>query len=166
MIPHIVRETVFLYFAALTVAGAVLTVSLNRVLHNAIALAVTLFGIAGLYVFLGAEYLAVIQLIVYIGAIAIVIVFAIMLTDPAQTALRSGTRKTLASLIAAGAWVFLVGASVLNTPWSRQASPEVSVQELGTHLLGWAALPFEIVSLILLVTILGALLASGERNES
>lgn len=162
------QDIVFIGIAAVTLLGAFLAVWPKNVFYNAMALILCLFGVAGLFIYLNSEFLAVVEVIIYIGAISIAIIFAIMLSKPwSQQHDHRKPVKVLRSLAAAGA-LFLGLLQVLrSSPWS-QASTEgdFSMQAVGRALLSVYALPFEAVSLILLVAIIGALVISSSKDAA
>ena len=161
-------DIAFAVFAAITLIGAVLAVSLKNVFYNALSLILCLFGIASMFVFLNSEFLAVIEIIVYIGAISIAIIFAIMLSRPMSAAneprdpgkvLRSGVLAVL---------LFVLLANALHCATWPQTTQEgnYSMDLIGRTLLSTQALPFEVVSVILLIAIIGALVISGSKENA
>ena len=140
-------------------ATATLTVMVRNLFHAAIFLAFTLIGIAIVYLFLRAEFLAGIQILLYDGAIMTLVIFAIMLTskigDPLVPQSNRQGIPVLMALAAAG--VFLVS-MILKMPWNTTpAIQKTDAIELGKALMGEFVLPFEIVSLVLLAAMIGAI---------
>lgn len=158
----------FAAFAAITLIGAVLAVSLKNVFYNAMSLILCLFGVAAMFVFLNGEFLAVVEIIVYIGAISIAIIFAIMLSRPmkAETEPADGL-KTFRSGVLALALFILLAYALGHAAWPL-ASEEgnYSMDLIGRTLLSTQALPFEVISLILLIAIIGALVISGSKENA
>lgn len=156
----------FLFFAAVTVVGALLAVTLRNVFYNALALVLCLFGVAALFIFLQAEFLAVMEVIIYIGAIAVAIIFTIMLTrDLSGKDLPASITKRLGALIGA----LLVLAVVLRAVWAtrwpvRATAGDYSIQALGRALSTTYILPFEVISVVLLVAIIGALVLCAKEE--
>ena len=162
------QDIIFIAIAAITLLGAVLAVWPKNVFYNAMALILCLFGVAGLFIYLNSEFLAVVEVIIYIGAISIAIIFAIMLSKPwAQEHSRRKPEKVLRSLFAAGL-LFLALLQVLRaSAWSKTSvEGDYSIQAIGKSLLSDYALPFETVSLILLVAIIGALVISSSKEQA
>jgi NADH-quinone oxidoreductase subunit J len=160
------QDIVFLGIAGITLLGAALAVWPKNVFYNAMALILCLFGVAGLFIYLNSEFLAVVEVIIYIGAISIAIIFAIMLSKPwtQQHGHRKGG-KVLRSLLAAGALFFGLFQILRSSPWTQASSDgDYSMQAIGRSLLSVYALPFEAVSLILLIAIIGALVISGSKD--
>lgn len=163
-----VQELVFAAIAAVTLLGAFLAVWLKNVFHNALSLILCLFGVAALFIYLDAEFLAVIEVIIYIGAISIAIIFAIMLSRPWSHAQapRSSAKIARAALSAA----LLFGGLVMltrRTVWPLSGpGGDFSMRAIGKSLLTVYALPFEAVSLVLLVAIIGALIVSSSKEDA
>lgn len=163
-----IQDAVFFLIVAMTLIGAFCAVWLKNVFYNALALILCLFGVACLFVYLDAEFLAVIEVIVYIGAISIAILFAIMLSRPMQSADESrSSGKNFKSLAIAGLLFAALAEVVRRTAWpTSSVVGDGSIRALGKALLGWAVLPFEAVSLVLLIAIIGALTLSGEKDNA
>lgn len=163
-----IQDAVFIGIAAITLIGAVLAVSLKNVFYNALALILCLFGVAATFIYLNAEFLAVMEVIIYIGAISIAIIFAIMLSQPMfqQSEKRSlpklARSAAIAAALFAGLWMTLNSA---RWPQAGRGSDDYSMRAIGKMLLGPAVLPFEAVSIILLIAIIGALLLSSSEGR-
>ncbi len=162
-----VADIVFCAIAAMTLVGAFLAVWLKNVFYNALGLILSLFGVAALFIFLDAEFLAVVEVIIYIGAISIAILFAIMLSRPwaTQHTHREPAKLSRALISAALLFAGLLGL-VRRTAWPQVSSGDLSIQAIGKSLLGTYALPFEAVSIVLLVAIIGALVISSAKESS
>ena len=144
--------------AGLTV-GAALGVVIVRDLIRALVLLITSFlGVAGLYITLSADFVAVAQVLIYAGAISILLIFAIMLTpragrDNAETFLQ------IPGLLLAGLVAFTIGFISIQTDWSiaERGGFEETASAIGEALLSKYVLPFEMASVLLLVAMLGAI---------
>ncbi|MBN2507475.1 MAG: NADH-quinone oxidoreductase subunit J [Verrucomicrobia bacterium] len=162
----IVAEAIFGGFVALTVAGALLAALATRILRSVCGLAVCSLGLAGLYTFLHSPFLGLMQILIYIGAVCVTIVFAIMLAETEESAGRESRRRRLAwggTALAVSGCVFwgvarLGWDGVRAAPASR--ATDGSVGAIGVSLLTTHGLAFELISLVLLVAILGALLVA------
>lgn len=161
-------DTVFILFAGITLLGAVLAVSLKNVFYNALSLILCLFGVAALFIFLNAEFLAVLEVIIYIGAISIAILFAIMLSQPMfQQKKEREPRKVLRALFVAAFLFMGVWKTLSTAPWPKATlEGDYSMAAIGRLLLSSALLPFEAVSLVLLAAIIGALVISTSKEPS
>lgn len=159
-------DIVFLGFAAITILGAFIAVWPHNVFHNALGLILSLLGVAALFIFLNCEFLAIIEIIIYIGAISVAIIFAIMLSRPWSHAQTPRDRmKVLRSCLTAALLFGALYQITRVTVWPS-VSPEgdFSIRLIGKQLLTTYALPFEVVSLVLLVAIIGTLVISGSNE--
>jgi NADH-quinone oxidoreductase subunit J len=155
---------IFAVFVALTAVGALLAVFTTRVIRSVSGLAVCSVGLAGLFYFLHSPFLALMEILIYVGAVCVTIVFAIMLAEPEDQT--TGEPRRPSSWILSGFGVAVSGTIFWSlwrlgnqTPWDRIAPPanNGSVEEIGYALLTTYSLAFELISLALLVAILGAL---------
>lgn len=161
----------FIAFSILSVfaiGGAVFFLNASRVMHMAISLAFTFFSLAGIYLLLQAEFLAVVQVLVYAGGISILMIFGIMLTKPEEGSpsrsfqyhqlLSLGTVTTFFIII-----MIIIYKSPIFTPVEKAASP--SVQKIGSILFKQYAIPFELASILLLVALIGAIVLARKEQE-
>ncbi|MGD0789593.1 MAG: NADH-quinone oxidoreductase subunit J [Terracidiphilus sp.] len=164
---------VFYVLAAVTLAGALAAVTLKNTVHCALALTVAFAGLALLYLELDAQFAGFAQILVYIGAVAILVVFAILLTKGSETP-KDGvySRNWFAGLvISAGVfavlgWAVLQSAAVLPGPGGDPtAAPEVTVLQIGNALMGRYVLPLEIVALLLTSALIGAVIVAMHEKE-
>jgi NADH:ubiquinone oxidoreductase subunit 6 (subunit J) len=149
----------FLILAAITLGSALLVVTLRNLFHSVLALVLSLLGVAGLYVLLSAGFLAVIQVLIYVGAIATLFIFVIMLTLRIDDrAIRQTNEQVLAGIVVCVAALALMLAALLTAPWRQLAtpSPAPGVETLGSDLLTTYLLPFEVISLLLIAALVGA----------
>jgi NADH-quinone oxidoreductase subunit J len=161
----------FFIFSALTIGGGFGVVTSRNLIHGALYLILSLFGGAGLFVLLSAPFLAAVQILVYIGAIAILIIFAVMLT---RSMTRMGevfnTQWWLSALVAIGLFaILLVG--VIIPVFGGFDTSSVSVEVATTVDLGIAlvdgnqyVLPFEVASLLLTAAMIGAIVIARDRD--
>jgi len=162
------QQTLFIVFGAITLGAALLVVTRRNVFHAALFLMLSFFGVAGLYVLLEAPFLAAVQLIVYIGGIAILIVFAIMVTrDMMNPDVPGANRQWWAAALVSVALCGVLGWVVLNHDWRATAGPvpEHSIAILGATLVDpeGFVLPFEVASVLMLVAFIGAVTIARER---
>ena len=161
-------EAVFLLLVGLTLTGALLAVIQKNVFYNALALILCLCGVSGLFVYLNSEFLAILEVIIYIGAISIAIIFGIMLSRPMQESYEwINPGKALRSMVLAFLLFGVLARTLALTFWPvSKESGDYSVQNIGRALLSKQAFPFEAISLILLIAIIGALVISnsGEKD--
>ncbi len=160
-------DLVFYAFALLTVLSGFFVAFSRNIVHAGFALLFTLFGVAGLYAMLGADFLAVAQVVVYIGGILVLVLFTVMMTRITQT--RAG-RRGLDAGVAPGIFALLLFAllykAITGTAW-RLAAPAPAAPTtapLGALFLTEYLLAFEFASLLLLAAMIGAALVIRERQ--
>lgn len=156
----------FWFFSALTVGSALLVVALRNLLHAALALIVAFAGMAGLFVTLSADFLAVGQVLIYIGAISILIIFALMLTPLAGRRNAEG-KYLIPAAISAIAFAAVVIYAIYDVDWriADRDGFEETASQLGEALLDTWVLPFEIASVLLLAAMIGAIVLVREDDE-
>jgi len=161
----------FWFFALLAVAGAVLVVFLKRLVNSAFSLAFALIGVAGLYWTLGADFLGVTQILLYVGGVTVLLLFAVMLTP------KESTRVPLFQFFPAGL-VVAVLAAVLVTVYQgvraaiaargvTLAPPKPTAEAIGRSFLerdGYLV-AFELASVLLLIVVVGAVYLARRRRE-
>lgn len=153
-------DIVFYVFALLTILSGCVVVFSRNVVYAAFALLFTFMGVAGLYVLLHADFLAVTQILIYVGGILVLILFGVMLTSKVVSVdMKTGSVQTIPALILAA----VVGgtlAGIFYATWKGTAAPplgpETTTPGLGTQLMTSFLLPFEIASVILVVALVGA----------
>ena len=160
-------EILFWFIASFTIISAFFVVLNNQLLYSAIALLFTLFGIAGLYIYLWADFIAGVQLLVYIGGINVLIIFGIMLTNRIASVRLSQTNIQQGLGGAISLWLFIIVAIVVTkTNWYQvePLEPTSTVRGVGKLLLTKYLLPFEAVSVLLLGALIGAAVLSRKTN--
>ena len=167
-------QVLFLIFAAATLGSAFMVVTTKKMIHAAFWLIATLFGIAALYALLNAGFIAMVQIVVYVGAIAILFIFAVMLTrkDLRDSAKPLNKNWTWAALFAVLSFGGLFSLLRQWTGFSQAGAPEMPagmdmVTELGTALVSPDAyiLPFEVASVLLLAALIGAVYVANEAKS-
>jgi NADH:ubiquinone oxidoreductase subunit 6 (subunit J) len=143
-------------------AGAVIAVLSSRLIRSVCGLAICCIGLAGLYYFLHSPFLALMEILIYVGAVCVTIVFAIMLAEPDEPAAVGGPSGLLwggIAVVAAAAIFFGLTWLGTHSSWARPETfaSDGSVQAIGRSLLTTYSMAFELISLALLVAILGAL---------
>ena len=163
----IIADIVFIGLAAILLIAAVLAVWLKNVFYNALALILCLFCVAGLFIYLNSEFLAIMEVIIYIGAISIAIIFAIMLSRPMfQQHEKRDLKKILRSLVISALLFFGITKTIRLTQWPQiSVEGDYSMRAIGKMFLGESVLPFEVVSLILLIAIIGAHVISNTKDS-
>ena len=169
----LIAEGIFVLCAAMTAAGALIAALSHRIIRSVCGLALCCLGLAGLYYFLHSPFLALMEVLIYVGAVCVTIAFAIMLSEPdepeAHLARRISLRWAgLGLLVGAAIFAGLVKLS-LGQVWPRppQQLSDGSVKAIGISLLTTYSVAFELISLVLLVAILGALgIARSGRHRA
>jgi len=152
-------DFMFLVFSAACIGTALFVAFTPNVVHAAVSMAGTFFSLACLYLLLGADFLAITQVAIYVGAILVLMLFGIMYTH--NIARISGEQVMMqigGGLILAGVTLFVLAAAVLSTEWPVQeiGPPAPTVDRLGVQILTDYLLPFEVASILLLVALVGA----------
>ncbi|MFF1816059.1 NADH-quinone oxidoreductase subunit J [Kribbella sp. NPDC058245] len=158
----------FAVAGAAAVAAAVMVVTSRRIVHAALWLVVTLGAVAGCFGVLHAEFVALVQILVYVGAIVVLVLFALMLTKAPTNPLPDLT--TGRSPFAAGVAVvlaLLLGSGVVLAFGNQKIKPVPagSANALGTSIFTTWVLPFEILSVLLLAALIGAIALSQRKKE-
>ncbi len=152
-------DIIFYLFAAVTLVSAFFVVTNRNIVHSAFFLLFTFFGVAGIYVMLGADFVAIVQLIVYVGGILILLLFGVMLTNKiVNVEIKTGTIHALPASIVLGLFSGALGAVVLNTNWKvvESTEPVPTTAAIGNMLINEYALIFELLGILLLVAMIGA----------
>lgn len=163
------HAVIFYVFAAITIGSAAMVVLARSLIYNAFALLFTFFGVAGLYVLLGADFLAATQLLIYVGGILVLLLFGVMLTHKLYDLdLKSGTTQFLPGVFVAVALFVILTITAFQTQWAtgsmRPLAPTTA--EIGTQFMGPYLLPFEAASILLLVALMGAALIVRRRKDA
>jgi NADH:ubiquinone oxidoreductase subunit 6 (subunit J) len=160
---------VFYLIAALTIAGGLAAVLLKNLVHAALAVTVAFGGLALLFLSLDAQFAGFAQILVYIGAVAILIVFAILLTRGSELPKDGVFSRTwvIGLVIAAGIFAVLGWAILQTVPTMPQqsAAPNVTVHDIGVALVGRYVLPLEIVALLLTAATIGAVIVAMHEKD-
>lgn len=158
---------VFGFVSLVTLGAAIAVVTTRNILHSAFYLILAFVGVAAIYVMLEAPFIAVVQVLVYIGAIAILIVFAIMLTRRLMSKeMEQQNSQWIPSAVGALTLFVVLGWIVYTANWPVQESvaPADPIILLGQELLTTYLVPFEIASVLLLAALVGAILIGREKE--
>jgi NADH-quinone oxidoreductase subunit J len=163
-----VPQAVFLGLAIFTAIGALIVALAPNLYHNALGLVASFFGVAGIYALLEAEFLAVSQILIYVGAISTLITFAIMLTRGMMYGrTSSNNRQVLTAVIMAGLLFVTLWGILGNVPWPEVYAElphgEVIIANLGELFVTSYLIPFEMMALLLLVALAGALMLARDK---
>ncbi len=165
-------DIIFYFFALITIVSAAIVVFSRNIVHSAFSLMFTFFGVAGLYVMLNADFIAVTQVLVYVGGILVLILFGVMLTTKLiGVEMKIGTLRVLPASILVALLVGTLCGIFWITDWPAQAAtnielPPTTAVGIGRALMTTYVLPFEVASVVLLVAMLGAaMIARRERKR-
>lgn len=165
----ILESIIFYFFAFVVIGSAMIVVFSRNIMYSAFSLLFTFFGVAGLYVLLMADFIAVTQIMIYIGGILILIIFGVMLTSKVISVdIKTGpTGKT--TVWAAGILSLIIAVSLsllyTNATWvtGNYFEVETSIDAIGIVLLTEYVLAFEVAAILLLVALIGAALIARRR---
>lgn len=160
----------FLILAAVTLVGASAAMLFRGLVHCALALAVAFAGIGTLYLTLGAQFLGLAQLLVYVGAIAVLIVFVILLTrgGDSEPPPLSAARWPITGLMVVMAIFAILAWAVAHSFASHSAgtpAPQATIRQLGTALMDSYVLPLEVIGLMLTAALIGAVIVAMKENS-
>lgn len=165
-------DVAFLVFAAVAILGGIVAVGARQIIHAVLGLILSLAGVAALYVYLGNQFIAAMQILIYIGAVSISMAFAVMLSRTPEEEQEKEKPLLFAAKIASGALVglgaaYVAGRAVVSHPW--KAAPEVvsqgTIADIGAGLLGKNVFVFELISLVLLVAIAGSVVVASRGRH-
>ena len=161
-------EVTVYFFGILTLASAIFILITKNVLHAALSLVVTLLSVAALYVFTNAEFLAVSQIMIYVGGIVVLIVFGVMLTNDVsgKTIISGSVNRLSGTIITLTVLVMLIYSGQELTPIATKVHNTASIENLGEHLMTTYLLPFEIAALLLLIALVAASIIAGHDLQS
>ena len=161
------QQIIFILLALGTLGAAIMVVTSQNLMRSALWLILAFFGIAGIFIMLDAEFLAVTQILIYVGAIAMLIIFAVMLTrglmDPSSRAsTHSGARWAASQRSYLWSWRPLSRA--ITWPVAVGVVPLEAIRRLGQDFVGAYVIPFEVASVLLVVAMIGAIIVARERE--
>src|SRR5580693_5634423 len=167
------NQALFIFFAVMAVASAVLMVTRRNIVHGAVFLITTLLATAGIFLLLEAEFLFIVQVILYVGGIMVLFVFVIMLVNldvsmrqmqfNRQWFVAGALALVLAAQFVSAVWAIQSGRGALRWPAiAREMSPK-NTEAVADALFSHYMLPFEIASILLLVAMIGAVVMAKRR---
>ena len=157
---------VFYILAGIIISSAVMVVTVKNIFHSALFLVLCFFSVAGIYILLHAEFIAAVQVLIYVGAITILMIFAIMLTSQIYSpSIRQSNEQVVPAILIVGALLIVTLVILVNTTWKVKTAlvTEQSIVTIGKALLTTYVLPFEVVSIVLLVALIGAIIIAKKE---
>lgn len=163
----------FYFFGILSAAAAIYIAVTKNIIYAAFSLILCFIGLAGVFVFLGAEFIAVTQILVYVGGILVLLIFGVMLTNRLKgEKLVSQSRQKLLGFLVAGTLFFVLLKGILAANFSAlewmaaESGSKVGLKTLGMNLMTEYVLAFELIGLLLLIALIGAVyIAAGNKRK-
>lgn len=163
-------EIIFYFFACVTILSAGVVVFSRNIVYSAFALLFTFFGVAGIYVLLNADFLAITQLLIYVGGILVLLLFGVMLTtNTVSVDIKTKSLNTLPAVSVVAALAGLLAGMIWTSDWfmsknMSELAAQTTSKEIGSALITTHLLPFEVASVVLLVAIVGAAMMARREN--
>jgi NAD(P)H-quinone oxidoreductase subunit 6 len=157
---------VFYLIALITVVSAGMVAFSSNIIYSAFSFLGTFMGVAGLYIFLGADFVAAAQVLIYVGGILVLILFAVMLTHRiTDVAITNRAVGRVPAVVIVGVLLYLLIQSIKETPWvkAKEVVFAPTTAKIGDLFLEQYLLPFELASLILLAAMIGAVVLSRKE---
>jgi NADH:ubiquinone oxidoreductase subunit 6 (subunit J) len=164
-------NAVLIVTALVTLGTAAVAMTLRNLIHSALLLIASWAGVAAFYLWAGAEFVAFAEILVYVGAVSMVVLFAVLLTRRSRadlTVTPDSAGRAISGFIAAGAVCGVLVGAIVATPIGVASSPTptVTVKQIGAQLMGTHATSLLIVGVLLTVALLGAIvIASADRKD-
>jgi len=164
-------DIVFFVFALITIVSAFVVVFSRNIMYAAFSLLFTFFGVAGLYAMLHADFLAVTQVLIYVGGILVLLLFGVMLTNKVISVdIKTGTLQTgpalIVTAILAGTLAGLFYSTWRTAPVTASQVQGTTTKTIGEMLMTSYLLPFEIASVVLLVALIGATFMARKKRQA
>jgi len=168
--PQGLASLVFLGCVAMTIAGAVIATNAVRLIRAVAGLALCMVGVAGIYYYLGSPFVALMQILIYAGAVCVAIIFAIMLAEPHEMKRVVAIHPLAGPASILAAVVLATGLATLarNADWQATGcrANNGTLEEVGQSMLTTYSMSFELISVVLLIAIIGSLvLARAGRSK-
>ncbi|HEU4342061.1 MAG TPA: NADH-quinone oxidoreductase subunit J [Candidatus Binatia bacterium] len=159
---------VFYLVVIITVGSAVIVAFSRNIIYSAFSLLGTFAGVAGIYVFLGADFVAAVQVLIYVGGILVLILFAVMLTHRiTDVEITNRAAGRIPALLVIGILIYALVETIRSTPWARvkEAVYAPTTAKIGDQFLENYLLPFELASLVLLAALIAAVVLSRKEMK-
>jgi len=159
-------DIIFYLFALITIGSGIIVVNSKNIVHAGFSMLLTFFGVSGIYVLLGADFIAVVQIMVYVGGILILLLFGVMLTNKiTNVEIRAGSVQVIPAVIGLGIFTAVLYYVMSSTNWRTESFeiPLTTSFEIGSVLISEYILIFELLGILLLVALIGA--ASIARRD-
>ena len=160
-------SALFIASGVIALAGAGCAVGLRNIFHNILGFSLAMLGVGGVFLSLGADFLAAVFVLVYVGAVAIAMVYAVMLSHPLEDAPRKRSTKKIwgsaivATVVAGALWLV-----IREAHWAPQGGASgMTAAQIGARFLGDYVLAFELISVLLFVAMMGAVMVARRSGE-
>lgn len=160
-------DFIFYLFSVIIVVSAFIVVAARNIIYSAFSLLFTFFGVAGIYVLLNADFIAVVQVIIYVGGILVLIIFGVMLTNKiTNVEIKTESIHIIPATIVTGLIGGTLVAVLTKTTWrlSEPVNVDKSVIEIGRYLVTHYMILFELAGIILLVALIGAVMIARKEK--
>lgn len=164
-----IATVVFYVIAAVTIVSAAMVAFSRNIIYSAFALLGTFAGVAGIYIFLGADFVAAVQVLIYVGGILVLILFAVMLTHRiTDIQITNRAVGRIPAMVVIGVLVFLLIQTVRETAWVRAKDLVYAptTAQIGGLFLEDYLLPFELAAVVLLVALIGAVVLARKEIKN
>ena len=161
-----VSTAVFYLVVVVTIGSAMIVAFSRNIIYSAFSLLGTFAGVAGIYIFLGADFVAAVQVLIYVGGILVLVLFAVMLTHRiTDVEITNRAAGRIPALIVVGVLVYLLAQTVRETPWAKakEIVYAATTAKIGDLFLDTYLLPFELASLVLLAALIGAVVIARKE---
>jgi len=161
-----VSTAVFYLVVVVTIGSAMMVAFSRNIIYSAFSLLGTFAGVAGIYIFLGADFVAAVQLLIYVGGILVLVLFAVMLTHRiTDVEITNRAAGRIPGVIVVGVLVYLLVQTVRETPWAKakEIVYAATTAKIGDLFLDTYLLPFELASLVLLAALIGAVVIARKE---
>jgi len=161
-----VATAVFYLVVVITIGSAMIVAFSRNIIYSAFSLLGTFAGVAGIYIFLGADFVAAVQVLIYVGGILVLVLFAVMLTHRiTDVEITNRAAGRIPALIVVGVLVYLLVQTVRETPWAKakEIVYAATTAKIGDLFLDTYLLPFELASLVLLAALIGAVVIARKE---
>lgn len=166
---EVMAKVAFSIYTLVILGGSIVAVSSTSIVRALVGLITTLIGVAGMYMLLATPFMAFMQLLIYVGAVSVLIFFAVMLTRAEKGGDEAGPAPMKTYVLGLAATITpaaILGWLVMTRPVESIAVPtEVPIKVLGAELMGSYFLPFELISVVLMVAMSGAVLLTWEKRK-
>lgn len=160
---------VFYAIAALTLSSAAMMVFSRNVIYSAVGLLFALMGVAGFYVLLAADFVAVVQILIYVGGILVLLLFGVMLSQRITSIeMNTGAMQIIPAVLVVGGVLAILIRMIYTTPWNQIPLAEYAptTEPIGILLMTDFLIPFEIASVLLLAALIGAAFIARKERAS